>query len=73
MIFVILIESKNCIKHVYDDFCAVIVYCVEHRKIPNLLFDTFHNTKYFHAHIYVIACHFCVGYFTYPNAMKILW
>jgi hypothetical protein len=39
----------------------------------NLLFDTFHNTKYFHAHIYVIACYFCVDHFTYPNAMKILW
>jgi hypothetical protein len=42
-------------------------------KMLNILFDTFHNTKYFHAHIYTIACHFCVGYANYPNAMKILW
>jgi hypothetical protein len=42
-------------------------------KMLNLLFDTFHNTKYFHAHILALACHFCVGYSTYPNAMKILW
>jgi hypothetical protein len=27
-----LIESKNCIKHAYDNFCAVVVYCVEPRK-----------------------------------------
>jgi hypothetical protein len=42
-------------------------------KIPNLLFDTFHSTKYFHAHLSPIACHFCVGCFAYPNAMKNLW
>jgi hypothetical protein len=42
-------------------------------KILNLLFDTFHSTKYFHAHLSIIACHFCVGSFTYLNAMKILW
>jgi hypothetical protein len=42
-------------------------------KMLNLLFDTFYNTKYFHAYIYFLACHFCVGYSTYPNAMKILW
>jgi hypothetical protein len=29
-------------------------------KIQNLLFDTFHSTKYFHAHLYTLACHFCV-------------
>jgi hypothetical protein len=40
-------------------------------KIINLLFDTFHNTKYFHAHIYAIACHFCVGCFTGLNPLKI--
>jgi hypothetical protein len=50
----------------------VFIYYVEHRKMLNLLFVTFHNTKYFHAHIYAIACHFCVGYSTYPNGMKIL-
>ena len=42
-------------------------------KILILLFDTFHSTKYFHVHNHAIACHFCVDYFTYPNAMKILW
>ena len=42
-------------------------------KILTLLFDTFHSTKYFHVHNHAIACHFCVDYFTYPNAMKILW
>jgi hypothetical protein len=46
---------------------------VEHGKILNLLFDAFHSTKYFHAHLYTIACDFCVGCFTYPNTMKILW
>jgi hypothetical protein len=29
-------------------------------KILNLLFDTFHSTKYFDAHLYTLACHFCV-------------
>jgi hypothetical protein len=42
-------------------------------KILNMLFDTFHSAKYFHAHLYALTCHFCVGCFTYPNAMKILW
>jgi hypothetical protein len=42
-------------------------------KILNLLFDIFLSTKYFHAHLYTLACHFCVGSCTYPNAMKILW
>jgi hypothetical protein len=42
-------------------------------KILNWLFDTFHSTKYFHAHLYPLACHFCVGSFTYPITMKILW
>jgi hypothetical protein len=42
-------------------------------KILNLLFDTFHSTKYFHAHLAIIVCHFRVGSFTYLNAMKILW
>jgi hypothetical protein len=46
---------------------------VDHGKLLNLLFDTFHSTKYFHAHFSTIAYHFCVGYFTYPNTMKILW
>jgi hypothetical protein len=46
---------------------------VDHEKILNLLFDTFHSAKYFHAHLSTIACHFCVGCFTYPNVMKILW
>jgi hypothetical protein len=31
----------------------------------NLLFDTFQNTKYFHAHIYAISYPFCVGSFAY--------
>jgi hypothetical protein len=42
-------------------------------KILNLLFDTFQSTKYFHASFPTLACHFCVGSFTYPIAMKILW
>jgi hypothetical protein len=41
------------------------------KKILNLLFDTFHSTKYFHAHLSIIACHFCICCFTYSNAMKI--
>jgi hypothetical protein len=69
-----LLERKMCIKHGHDNFCTMLIYYVEHRKkILNMLFDTFHNTKYFHAHIYALACPFCVGYFTYPNDMKILW
>jgi hypothetical protein len=68
-----LLESKICIKHACDNFCTVIIYYVEPKKILNLLFDTFHNTKYFHAHIYAIACHFYVCHFTYLNAMEILW
>jgi hypothetical protein len=40
-------------------------------KIINLLFDIFHSTKYFHAYLYAIACHFCVGCFTHPNPIKI--
>jgi hypothetical protein len=51
----------------------VFVYYVDYGKILNLLFDTFHSTNYFHARLYVIACHFCVGCLTYPNAMKCLW
>jgi hypothetical protein len=51
----------------------MIIYYVEPRKMLNLLFDTFHNVKYFHALIEALACHFCVGYFTYQNAIKILW
>jgi hypothetical protein len=27
-----LVESKNCITYVCDNFCDVLVYCVEHRK-----------------------------------------
>jgi hypothetical protein len=38
----------------------------------NLLFDTFHNTKYFNDHIYAISCHFCVGSSSDLNAMKFL-
>jgi hypothetical protein len=68
-----LLELKMCIKHVCETFCTVIVDYLIHGKILNLLFDTFHSTKYFHAHLSIIACHFCVGSFTYLNAMKILW
>jgi hypothetical protein len=32
LIFVILLEGKSCIKQAYDNFCTVIVCCVEHRK-----------------------------------------
>jgi hypothetical protein len=42
-------------------------------KILNLMFDTFHSTNYFHAHLYAKDCHFCVGCFTYLNIMKTLW
>jgi hypothetical protein len=38
-----------------------------------MLFDTFYNTKYFHAHIYAISYHFCVGSFAYSIHIKILW
>jgi hypothetical protein len=38
----------------------------------NLLFDTFHSIKYFYAHFWVLACYFCVGSSSNPNAMKIL-
>jgi hypothetical protein len=63
-----------CIKHVCETFCTVIIDFVDHgKKILNLLFDTFHSTKYYHAHLFIIACHFCLGCFTCPNAMKILW
>jgi hypothetical protein len=31
---------------------------IDHGKILNLLIDTFHSTKYFHAHLYTLACHF---------------
>jgi hypothetical protein len=68
-----LLEREICIKHTYDNFCTVFVYYVDHGKKLNLLFDTFHSTNYFHAHLYVIACHFCVDCFTYLNAIKILW
>jgi hypothetical protein len=68
-----LLEREICIKHAHDKFCIVFVYCVDHGKILNLLFDTFYSTHYFHAHLYAIACHFCVGCFAYSNAMKILW
>jgi hypothetical protein len=51
--------------------CLYTMWNIE--KMLNLLFDTFYNTKCFHAHIYAIACYFCVGYFNYSNAMKILW
>jgi hypothetical protein len=37
-------------------------------KILNLLFDTFHSTKYFHALLYTLACHFTVGYLGYDYA-----
>jgi hypothetical protein len=30
--FLFLVESKNCITHACDNFCDVLVYCVEHRK-----------------------------------------
>jgi hypothetical protein len=50
----------------------VSVYCREYGKIVNMLFGTFHSTKYFHTHFYALACHFCVGCFAYPNAIKIL-
>ena len=56
-----LLESKICIKQACDNFCTVIICCVEHRKIFPLLFDTFHSTKYFHVHNHAIACYFCVG------------
>ena len=46
-----LLESKNCIKHACDNFCTVINYYLEPRKNTKNFFDTFHNTKYFHAHI----------------------
>jgi hypothetical protein len=28
-----LIESKIGIKHAYDNFCTVLVYCVEHGRV----------------------------------------
>jgi hypothetical protein len=68
-----MLERRNCIKHAYDNFCTVFVYCVDLEKILNLLFDTFRSTKYFHALLYPLVCHFCVGSFTYLIAMKILW
>jgi hypothetical protein len=73
LLLLFLLELNNYIKHACKLFCAVFVYCVEMKKIINLLFDTFYSTKYFYAHLYAIGCHFCVGSFTYPNPMKILW
>jgi hypothetical protein len=65
-----LLELKMCIEHACETFYTVIL---DMGKILNLLFDTFHSTKYFYAHLSIIACHFCVGCFTYSSAMKILW
>jgi hypothetical protein len=67
------IEGQSCIKLTCDNFCTVVIYYLEPRKIINLLFDTFHNTKYFHAHFYVLACYFCVGCFTSSNLLRFLW
>jgi hypothetical protein len=39
----------------------------------NLLFDTFHSIKYFYARLKVLACYFCAGSSSNPNAMKFLW
>jgi hypothetical protein len=46
-----LIESKICIKHETVENVG---------KMLNMLFDTFRSTKYFPAHLYTLACHFCV-------------
>jgi hypothetical protein len=39
----------------------------------NLLFDTFHSTKYFYAHFSALDCYFCVGSSSNPNVMNFLW
>jgi hypothetical protein len=33
-----LIESKNCIKHAYNNFYTVVVYCVEYKKNTKSIF-----------------------------------
>jgi coproporphyrinogen III oxidase-like Fe-S oxidoreductase len=42
-------------------------------KIVNLLLNTFHSTKYFHAPFCHATCYFCVGQNTYSKGMQILW
>jgi hypothetical protein len=68
-----LLKSKISIKHACDNFCIVIIYCVDYGKMLNLLFDTFHSTKYFQVLLCHAFCHFCVGDSTYLNAVKFLW
>jgi hypothetical protein len=51
----------------------VIVHYVDYGKILNILFDTFHSTKYFHMYLCHAFCYFCVGCYTHPNVIKILW
>jgi hypothetical protein len=43
------------------------------RKILNLLFDTFHGTKYFQVLLYHAFCPFCVCCCSGPNAVKFIW
>jgi hypothetical protein len=68
-----LLESKICIKHACDNFSIVIIYGVEHGKILNLLFDTFHSIKYFQVLLYHAFCPFCVSCCNGPNAVKFIW
>jgi hypothetical protein len=67
------LESKLCIKHACDNFCIVIIYGVEHGKILNLLFDTFHSTKYFSGVVIPCFFPFCVSCCSGPNAVKFIW
>jgi hypothetical protein len=41
-------------------------------KFLNLLFDTFHNVKYFKYLFQALVCYFCVGSSSYPNVVKFL-
>jgi hypothetical protein len=42
-------------------------------KILNVLFDTFHSTKYFQMLLYHVFCLFFVSCCSSPNVVKFIW
>jgi hypothetical protein len=66
-------KAKNMNKTCMWNFLYSFVDYEDHGKNAKSVVWYFYSTKYFLAHLYTLAYHFCVDCFTYLNAIKILW
>ena len=72
-ILLFLLESQICIKHACDNFCTVIICCVEHRK--NISSVVWHFSQYkvfscsWSCHILLFLCRLIHSFKYHKNMM----